>query len=415
MPNRKQFQILAGCLLFTCACQTDRPASAAASATSGAKPRQVRLVAAFEEQVTRAIEATGTLAARDRVDLAMKVTGRLETLVVDLGDRVTRDQVIATLEPTELRIGVEQASASLEQARSRLGLMSDDKGTRVDPLKTATVKQAAAALNEARLDRQRAQQLFDQKLVARSDLESVVAAFQVAEGRYQDAFEEIRTRQGVLAERQSDLQLARQKLLDAALRSPMDGAVAERQASVGQYIAAGSPVVTIVRMNPLRLRIPVPERAASGVRVGQQVKLRADEDSTEYFGRVARLSPAIDETNRTLMVEAEVPNPRGILKPGTFVRAELVTQSNQPALFVPATAIVTFAGLEKVITVEDGKSVERLVRTGRKDASKVEIVEGLKPGEQVVVRPGNLVGGQRVVVAPAAVTPAAVAPAAVAK
>ncbi|MEJ7608364.1 MAG: efflux RND transporter periplasmic adaptor subunit [Bryobacteraceae bacterium] len=398
MQNCLQLLVLTGFFLLTSACQSDKSASAASSA-AGPKPRQVRLIRASEEQVARAIEATGTLAAQDRVDLAMKVTGRVATLTVDLGDHVTKGQVIASLEPTELRIGIEQSTAALQQARSRLGLMSEDESTRVDPLKTATVKQAAATLNEARLDRQRAQQLFDQKLIARSDLDAAVAAFQVAEGRYQDSLEEIRTRQGVLAQRQSELQLARQRLTDASLRSPMDGAVAERHASVGQYLAAGSPVVTIVRINPLRLRIPIPERAASGVRVGQQVKLRADEDSTEYFGRVARLSPSIDETNRTLMVEAEVPNPRGLLKPGTFVRAELVTQSNQPALFVPATAIVTFAGLEKVITVSQGKSVERLVKTGRKDAVRVEIVEGLKAGEEIVLRPGNLVGGQPVVVA----------------
>lgn len=357
------------------------------------------MVAAVEERVTRAIEATGTLAAQDRVDLAMKVTGRLAILTVDLGDRVSKGQVIAALEPTELKIGIEQAEAALQQARSRLGLRRDGTGDRIVPDETATVKQAAATQREAKLNRDRARQLFEQKLIARSDLDSAESAFQLQEARYQDAVEEIRNRQGILAQRQSELQLAKQRLSDASLKSPMDGAVAERQASVGQYIAAGSPVVTIVRIHPLRLRLAVPERAASAVRVGQPVKLRADEDSTEYYGRVARLSPAIDEATRTLMVEAEVPNERGMLRPGTFVRAELVAQSNQPAVFVPATAIVTFAGLEKVITVDKGKSVERLVTTGRKDTAKVEITGGLKAGEQVVVRPGSLVGGQPVIVA----------------
>lgn len=356
------------------------------------------MVTATSERVTRAIEATGTLAAQDQIALAMKVAGRIETLTVDLGDRVRQGQVIATLDSTELRIGVQQAEAALQQARSRLGLVPEGSGERVVPERTATVRQAKATLEEARTNRERIQKLFDAKLVARSDLDVAVAGFQVAEGRYQDAIEEIRNRQGVLAQRRSELDLAKQQLADAVLRSPIDGAVFERQASVGQFIAAGAPIATIVRLHPLRLRLPIPERAAGSVREGQQVRVRADEDANTYYGRITRLSPAIDQTNRTLLVEAEIPNERATLRPGAFVRADVITEGDQPAVFVPASALVTFAGIEKVITVEDGKSVERTVKTARKHSDKVEIAEGLKAGEPVVVRPGNLVGGQPVLV-----------------
>lgn len=389
--------------LFTAACQTDKPVNAAARSKDSpdgalAQARKVQVTAAKEEQVTRAIEATGTLAAQDQVDLAMKVTGRIATISVDLGDRVTEGQVIARLEPTDLRIGVDQAAAALQQARARLGLRSDDDADQVNPEKTSTVMQASATLNEAKLHQDRAKQLFDEKLIPRSDLDSAVAAFRIAEGRYHDAIEEIRNRQAVLAQRRSELEMARQQLDHGILRSPMDGAILQRQASVGQYVSAGSPVVTIVRVHPLRLQLPVPERAAASVRIGQRVRISPDQDPNVYYGRVTRLSPAIDEANRTLLVEAEVPNERGILRPGAFVRAQLITQSDQPAVFVPASSLVTFAGVEKVISIESGKTVEKLVKTGRKDAGKVEIVEGVKAGEQVVVRPGNLVGGQPVIV-----------------
>jgi RND family efflux transporter MFP subunit len=372
-----------------------------AGSRAGVEPRKVRVITARDKVVSGSISATGSLAAQDQVALALKVTGRIAELNVDLGDRVTRGQVLAKLDTSELRLGVDQALAALQQARTRLGLPPNGSEERVNVEAAPLVRQAAATLNQAKLANTRAQQLFDQKLIAQSDLDAAVAAYQVAEGRYHDAIEEIRNRQAVLAQRRSELALARQHLTDATLVSPMDGAVSDRPASAGQYLSAGSPVVTIVRTHPLRLRLPIPERAVGSVHVGQRVKVTIDEDSTVHYGRVARLSPSIDEANRTLMVEAEVPNERGVLRPGTFARAELVTTADLPSVFVPATALVVFAGLEKVLTVENGKTVEKLVKTGRKDGDQIEIAEGLQPGEQVIDRPGNLVGGQPVVVAQA--------------
>jgi RND family efflux transporter MFP subunit len=135
------------------------------------------------------------------------------------------------------------------------------------------------------------------------------------------------------------------------------------------------------------------------VRIGQEVRVRVEGDPRLYLGRVARTSPAIDERDRTLAVEAEVPNPDGALRPGSFATAEIVTAADKPAVLVPATAVVVFAGIEKVITVADGKTVETRVRTGRKVGERVEVVEGLQGGETVVAQPGNLAGGLEVTVA----------------
>ncbi len=134
------------------------------------------------------------------------------------------------------------------------------------------------------------------------------------------------------------------------------------------------------------------------MRVGQPVRVTVEGDPSMYEGRVARLSPAIDEASRTLLVEAEVPNEQGRLRPGAFARAEIVTDTDRRAVFVPASAVVTFAGIEKVITVRDGRAVEARVRTGRRDGNRVEVVEGLAAGTPVVLEPGNLVGGQPVTV-----------------
>jgi RND family efflux transporter MFP subunit len=383
-------------------CGSDQSATASPQRSGGpaAKPREVRVVPAVETKIARTVAVTGTLAAEDQIVLSMKVTGRLAELMVDLGSRVRRGEVIGRLDPTDFRLRLEQAQAALHQARARLGLPPDGTDDRVNPDETALVRQARAMLDESRLNRERMAKLWEQQLVARAQLDTAIAADQVAEGRYQDALEEVRNRQAVLAQRRTEVELTRQAVVDTELRAPADGMIRERRASVGEFLAAGTPIATLVKIHPLRLQLAIPERAAADVRVGQEVRVSVDGDPGVYTGRVVRLSPSIQEQNRTLSVEAEVPNTAGALRPGAFGRAEVVIAADQPTVFVPASAIVVFAGIEKVLTVREGKAEERRVVTGRRERDRVEIVEGLRAGEAVVAEPGNLVGGQAVTVKP---------------
>jgi RND family efflux transporter MFP subunit len=380
--------------LGTSACGNDTPATAVPN--SETQSRQVRVVAAAQTEAARVVSASGTLAADDQFVLGTKVVGRLGEIHVDLGSRVKKGQAIARIDPSDYRLRVEQADAALQQSRVRLGLPAAGNNDKVDIEQTSLVRQAAAVFKEARLSHDRMVELWERKLIARAELDTAVSQLAVAEGRYQDAIEEVRNRQAVLVQRRSELEIARQQLADTAIVSPIDGAVSERQAAVGQYLPAGAPVVTLVRTHPLRLRLAVPEREARLVRVGQTVDLTVEGDPSKYQGRVARLSPAIAESNRTLMIEAEVPNGQGALRPGSFAKADIVIESGQRIVTVPQDAIVNFAGIEKVLTVANLTAVEKRVRTGRRIDDRVEIVEGLAVGDEVVVRPGNLVGGEPV-------------------
>jgi multidrug efflux pump subunit AcrA (membrane-fusion protein) len=377
-------------------CRGEHPAAAQdkPKPTPAPAAREVRVVPAAERALPRTVAATGTLAAEDQVTLSAKVAGRVEKIDIDLGSRVRRGQAIAQLDQTDFKLRVEQAEAALQQARARLGLAPAGKDEQVEPEKTAIVRQARAVLDEARLTRDRSIKLLEQQLIARAQLDTAEANLQVAEGRYQDALEEVRNRQAVLAQRRSELELARQQLTDTVVVAPVDGAVSQRQTSPGEYLAAGAPMATLVRIHPLRLRLAVPEREAPEVRVGQTVRLTIDGDATVYTGRVVRLAPIVQELNRTLAVEAEVPNERGVLRAGAFARAEVVTDAAQPVLTVPASALIVFAGVEKVLVVRGGKTAELRVQTGRRLGEEIEIVDGLKRGEFVVDRPGNLTGGQ---------------------
>ena len=363
-----------------------------------AAQRTVTLVDAQEGRLSRTVAVTGTLAADIEVVVGFKVAGRVMELPVDLGSTVREGQPLARLDPTDYQLRVQQAEAALRQVRAGLGLSMDNRDDRVNPEQTALVREADAVLQEARQNRDRMEHLWLQEYIARAEFDSSVARLLVAEGRYQAAVEEIRNRMELLAERQSSLELAKQQLADTTLLSPINGAVRERKASLGEYLAAGAPVAGLVKTHPLRLRVAVPERDASFVRVRQVVNVRIEGDPTEHKGRVVRLSPAIQEASRTLAVEAEVANPGGRLRPGSFARAEIVVEADLPVVLVPVAAVVTFAGLEKVFLIKEGRAEERKVRTGRRSGDMVEVLNGLEAGESVIASPGNLVSGTPVAV-----------------
>jgi len=401
--NSKEFVALAllGAMLLgvSCgACGKDTTSARAAGAAKAQEPRSVRVVVAEVGRLPRTVTVTGTLAADEEVVAGFKVAGRVSEIGVDLGSPVRKGQVLARLDPTDFRLRVEQAEAALRQVRAGLGLPRDGSIESVDPEKTALVREARAVLEEARLNRDRMARLWEKNYIARSEADASLSRLLVAESRYQAALEEIRNRQELLAERSSGLALARQQLADTVLSAPIDGAVRERKASVGEYLAAGAPVFGLVRVHPLRLRVAVPERDAPSVRVGQAVRVLLEGDPAVHAGRVARLSPSIQEQNRTLIVEAEVANRDGRLRPGSFARAEIVVEADRTAVMVPVSAVVTFAGLEKVFVAKDGKAVEQRIRTGRRSGDRVEILEGVAAGEPVVTDPGNLVGGMPVTV-----------------
>jgi RND family efflux transporter MFP subunit len=399
----RSFFVIALIALGLSGCRGELPAAAQEKTkpqAPSAPAREVSVTPVTERAVPRMVTATGTLAAEDQVTLSAKVAGRVETIDVDLGTRVRRGQAIAKLDQTDFKLRIGQAEAALQQARARLGLTPSGKDEQVEPEKTAIVRQARAVLDEARLTRDRSVKLLEQQLIARAQLDTAEANLQVAEGRYQDAMEEVRNRQAVLAQRRSEVELARQQLTDTVVLAPVDGAVSQRLTSPGEYLAAGAAMATLVRIHPLRLRVSVPEREAAAVRAGQVVRLTIDGDPMVYSGRVVRLAPIVQELNRTLAVEAEIPNERGALRAGSFARAEIVTDAAQPIVTVPASSLVVFAGVEKVLVVRSGKTAEVRVQTGRRLGENIEILEGLKRGEQVVNNPGNLTGGQAVSVRP---------------
>ncbi len=378
----------AGTALLVAACAGKKPPAE--------KPRMVRLVPVAKRPLPKSISAVGALAAEDKAELSFKVPGRLQKLFVDIGSSVPAGAVLAQLEKEEYSYRVEGARAALLQARARLGLPPDGAGDEVEAEATAVVRQNRARMEQAKAELARSRSLLDQGLLSRSTFDVAEANFKVADSQYNDSLEEVNNRRGILLQRRSDLAIAEQQLRDTSLVAPFSGGVQARRANPGEYVLAGAPVLSLVKISPIRLRLEIPERDARYIVKGLPVTVHREGDTAAFTGTVARISPALEESNRSLIVEAEIPNPLGALRPGAFVKAEIVSDAGGPALVVPASSVVVFAGIEKVVTVKEKKALERPVVTGRRNADVVEIVSGLADGDFVVEKPGNLATGMPV-------------------
>lgn len=412
MPPLSRMLSLAGLLLAWTGCSPSTDSAkggrAPAVATEGGSFRAATVQA---RRLERAIATTGSLLPMDQTPVAVKVAGRLESIAVDLGSFVHEGDLVARVEGGDYELRVKQAEASLGQARARVGLSLEGEDDRVTVEDSPAVKEARAVLDEARANRDRIQALSRQGILSASELESANATFKVAASRYDEALEEARIRVAQLQQRRAEFEIARKQLSDTYILAPFNGAVQDRRANVGEYLAIGAPVVVMVRVDPLRLRVEVPERDAPRVRTGQVVRVTVDGDTNAYTGEVRRLSPAIVQGSRTLVVEADVPS-QGRLRPGSFARAQIVTVPESTALTIPPEAVVTFAGIEKVFAVADGLAAERRIVTGDRGPGWIEVTTGLRAGESVVLAPGGLQAGQKVRVEAEAAAVSVVPPAA---
>ena len=175
--------------------------------------------------------------------------------------------------------------------------------------------------------------------------------------------------------------LARKAAADTSIRAPFSGHVAERVVSVGDYVTRGARVATIVRVDPMRIELTIPEQSVSLIKVGQPVRVAVEAYPGESFTATVRyVSPSLRADQRALTVEAIASNPDGRLKPGLFATASIQQPQSAPALLVPASAVETVAGTSRVYVVKGDKAEERIVTLGETVGNQVEITSGVAEG-----------------------------------
>ncbi len=341
--------------------------------------------------IQRQVDLAGSLISPDQARVSSEVAGVIRRVLVDLGQEVAVGQVVVKLDPTELDLALQRARSQLRQTEAQLGI----DGVRIkEPLpdeQISSVRMAVANLEDARAQFRRAQRLREQKLLSQADLDAAETRVKVTEANHQSALETVQSLKATLQERRHAVQLAEKKLNDTDIRASVAGQVAERLVQQGEFIRENTPVISIVQMNPLKLRTAIQERYAGLVRDGLPVEFSVESAPGQKFaGRVSNVSPSVDQATRTFPVEILVDNRNRQLKPGFFAKGIILTHRDENVMAIPEDAISTLAGISNVYVIENGKAKQQQVTLGTRLGNLVELLEGLKGDEVLAASNLNL-------------------------
>jgi membrane fusion protein, multidrug efflux system len=365
--------VVAGC---TAAGQARRDAGAGRSSGVTVSTAPVQHIS-----IQRTVDLAGTLISPDEAKVSAEAPGVVESVSVQLGDEVRKGQELVRLAPRELELALQRAESALRQTEAQLGMSGADSQPLPDD-QIATIRTAAATLDDARTQNTRAEQLAARGLLAGAEVEATRTKLKVAEAAYESALETVRSLKASLQDRRAAYELAQKKLNDAVIRAPVAGAVSERLVQPGEFIKEDTPVITLVQMDPLKLSTAAQEKYAGVIKPGMAVQFSVESYPNEMFrGRIVSVSPAVDQATRTFTVEAELPNPNHRLKPGFFAKGAILTHIDQSVIAAPDDAVSTLAGVSTVFVIENGKIKPQTVTVGVHQGNLFEIVDGLKGRE----------------------------------
>jgi RND family efflux transporter MFP subunit len=373
---------LAAVLLLQGSCSRGQPSSVLGDP---ANPIGVRVYPVEEQVIRRRVQAVGSLYALEESTISAEVEGRVERVLVDVGDSVREGQVLVTISPTELQYELERQRGIARQVRAQLGLGPNDPVPR-DPTQVAFVQRAAADLFDAEQKYRRAEQLFRDRLVSQQQLDEAASRYNGARAAHALALQQVEQLKAQLQSSEAASKLAEKKLADTSIRAPFPGSIKERRVSPGEYLKVQSPVMVIVRTDQLRARLAVPEKWAGAVKTRATVDVQVEAYPNEVFrGRLERINPSVAQDSRTFEVEALLPNPAGRLKPGFFVQASLPSELEEKALTIPEQAVNYRYGVYRVFVLNGGRVAERQIKPGAPQGDRLEVLEGLRVGERLAV------------------------------
>jgi multidrug efflux pump subunit AcrA (membrane-fusion protein) len=356
---------------------------------------QVSVAPAIMRQLPRFFEANGSLAPNQQTDVAAETSGKVVAVGVDLGTSVRRGQMIVRLDDADFRIRIQQAQAQVDQAKAtlrqneaKIGLRP---GQKFNPENVPEVAAAREALELAEKNLRRDEKLVETGDISRaaydqqkSQRDQLAQAYQALIHQAQQNYAAVANAQATVDAAETQVSLAKRNLGYTVVAAPMAGYVSDRPADIGEYVSPQQKVATIVSLNPLRVRIDIPEQAISQIHTGESVSVRvAAYPDRNFAGHVARVSPSVTTASRTLTVEADVENPSAELKPGQFATVRILLPQTEPAVLAPKGSLRTISGSTYVFVIKNGHAEQRLVQTGQTEGDLIELKSGVAANELV--------------------------------
>ncbi|REA59032.1 efflux transporter periplasmic adaptor subunit [Dyadobacter luteus] len=283
------------------------------------------------EALENQVFASGTVLPNEEVNLMAEIAGRLVKLEIQEGAYVQKGQLIAKINDRELKAQLQRIDYNQDLAR------------KVEERQKKLLKVEAINLEEYDITNNNIRVLDADKEIVASQLEKT------------------------------------------EIRAPFSGRIGLKNISVGAYVAPGTPIASIIQSNPVKIDFAVPEKYSPNIRNGNVVRFYLDNDPSTYNAKVIAIDPKVDENLRTLKIRATAPNPQGRFVPGMFVKVMANLDANNTAMMIPTEAIVPVLKGKKVFVVKNGKAVEAMVKTGVRTDKKIQVVEGLQPGDSLIV------------------------------
>jgi multidrug efflux pump subunit AcrA (membrane-fusion protein) len=380
----------AAALLFTWGCSGD--------AKDQEPPVPVQIVAVQKEALEQKVTADSVLFAINQAALVPKISAPVKKFYVNRGSHVRAGQLLAVLENRDLAAAVEDSRGAYEQAKAANA--------------TAIAADIPQAVEKARLDEQAAEKqlaaqqriydsrkdLFEQGALPRKDLDQAGVDLTNAREQYEIARTKLdalnagvteqsyRSAKAQLESAQGKYEAARAQLSYSEIRSPINGVVTERPLYAGEMATAGTPLMTVMDTAALTARTHIPQAQAGLLKVGDKADVTLSGIETPFPAKVSLVSPALDPSSTTVEVWVQLKNPQQQLKPGSAVEVAMIVRSLPDALTIPAEALLTAPDGTTTVMVagNDGRAHQRDVRTGIREAGRVQVVNGLEAGERIV-------------------------------
>ena len=382
-----RFVVIAAVSLTAAACERTSGQAAGPGGGRGGRGGRgqtvaVETTAVQRMSVQRQVDLSGTLLSPDQARISSEVAGIIREVRVQLGTEVKAGDVLVRLEPSELQFALDRAESALRQVEAQLGIdRARDKQPPPDE-EIASVRQAMANRDDARAAFARAQELNTRGLLTKADRDTAETRLKVTEANYQAALDTVHSLKASLQDRRASHELAQKKVADAVIKAPVAGSVSERLVQPGEFIRENTPIATIVQMTPLKLKTAIQEKHASLIRPGQAIEFAVEAFPSRTFkGKIAYVSPAVDQATRTFAVEALVDNADRQLKPGFFAKGVALTSVDEQVLAVSEDAVSTLAGVSTVYVVDGGKARQQQIVIGTRQNKPVEVTSGLKGNE----------------------------------